>query len=199
MARRKANPIGTAGKVALVALGVGAAYGISKAVEAADTKKKKADKKNGKKNGKVSPLSGVWAENAALGNSPDTVDRVVLPVELSFEPEIRDPETGDILPAGTNIIDNQALMELLVTNLTPSATKKAYQYMQHWVENKGYDLSNPSMRDKAVQLTLSEIAPDVDWTQGLQPYAYGTPQVDVWLGTQMLGEMAHQSYWNQQA
>jgi hypothetical protein len=197
MARKK-NPTPLVNTL-LVGLGVagviGGAVAIDKYVEQKAKKKAKEKKEQAPA---VHPLSGVWAENATLGNAPLVVNEVMLPIDLSFEPEVRDLQ-GNVGPAGGNVVNSQLVLESLVTNLTSDTADVAYNYMLFLAAEKGMDMSNPTVRDEATQRTLSRVAPRVDWTKGLQPYTVGSPEFDVWLGVQMLGEIAYQSYWNKQA
>lgn len=196
MARKK-NPTPF---VSTILIGLGVVGVIGAAVAADKYVEKRAAKKAKEKDDKeeVHALSGVWAENATLGNAPRTVNDVMLPIELSFEPEIRDAE-GEIRPAGGNLVSSLPVLEALVTNMTEMANDLTYEMMLHLTANEGMDMSNPQVRDEAVQRTLSTVAPRADWTKGLQPYTAGSPEFDVWVGVQMLGEIAYQSYWNKQA
>lgn len=197
MARRQLNPLSTAAKIGIVGLTAIGLVGLAKGYDAWEKNTRKKKKQEDKPKGP--PLQNVYVADAVIGNAPRIVDDVMLPIELSFEPQIRNPNTGDLFAPGTNVIDNVDMLSNVVTNLSPQANNMAYEYMLHLVANKGYDLSDPATRDEAVQETASKIAPRVDWTKGLQPYAYGSPEVSVWIGAPTLGEIAHQSYWNKQA
>lgn len=204
MARRKQNPLGTLAKVGLVALAAVGVAGIASEVQAREkqrrkaAKKKKGTTKRPKGKGEAA-LSGIYAPGAALGNAPLVTEDVMLPIELSFEPDIRDPQTGDIVTADSNLISDISTLHQVVTNLTSDGNTLAYDQMSALVAEKGVDMTDPTARDAAIQEALTVIAPEVDWSQGLQPYAFGSPEVDTWIGVQTVGEIAHQSHWNKQA
>lgn len=198
MARRKKNPSPLAiGAGLAVAAGVG--YMI---YEETKGSKKTAGKTSGGGGSGVSPLSGYYTPGSTLSNSESTLAKVVLPVLLSFEPDVRNPENGEISPAGTKDITlvSPQLLPNLVTNLTPRATEDAFKYMEDLIATKGLNLENPVVRDQAIQETLNKTgARKVDWSKGLSPYTFGSSEFNVWQGVQLLGELAYGTYINKAA
>lgn len=144
------------------------------------------------------PLSGTWVPGATLGNNPRVVKDIMLPVQLSTAPEIKTRQ-GDIVQLPSGNIDNKDVLAQLLTNLSPQATDLVYELMLMNVATHGRDLSDPATRDQTIQEVLSAAVKKVDWTQGLMPFAFGSPEADVWVATQMLGEIAHQSFFNKVA
>jgi hypothetical protein len=187
MARKKnPSPLAT---VALLAAVVGGGYLVYREMK---PKPKKAVSG-------VSPLSGVYTPGSTLGNSPGVMGAMVMPVMLSFAPDVRNPQTGEIGSAGTNVV-TLPMLSALVTNLTPTATRDAYGYMEYLIASKGYNLGNAVVRDQAVQETLNKIgARRVDWSKGLAPYVFGSPESQTWLGVQLLGELAQGTFNNKAA
>ena len=192
---RKSNPIGTIAKFGLLAV---AAVGVVGGVKGYDMyKKKKAkDKKQA-----ISDLSGVYAEGATVGAQPSITTDVLLPVVLSTKPYVRNGESGNIVMANTPTVASETMLHSLVTNLTPDAALVIYEYMLMLVATKGDMLTaqDVAQREKAVKETLSKVASKVDWSKGLQPYKANGPEYAVWMGANMLGEIAYQSFWNKQA
>lgn len=177
----------------------------------AKAKKKKKSGTNGKKNGKKTP---VFAKNAALGNSPEVVAQVALPIELGeLGPvSIRLPKTGNIttykklaIREGEVIGNGKKLtltpkqaLEGLVTNMSPAATKQVWESLKKDVTTDGgvtFDMPSKDM-DRVLKRVLSEAKPDSDWSKGLSPYTATSPEVALWVGTILLGELLYQSVWN---
>jgi hypothetical protein len=141
------------------------------------------------------PLEGVYALGTRL---PERVAQdVQLPIEFTFSPRTMSLQ-GDIIEGPPSIATEAQLLNL-VTDMTHERANIAYEYMLHLVGNKGMDLSDATTRDEAVRRTAAVTAPRVDWSKGLSPYAYDSPEGLVWRGIELLGELAHQSYWNKQA
>jgi hypothetical protein len=184
--------MGAASKVVLLALAAFGVVGATKGYEAYQKKKKKTEVPK-------AALSGVWAENATVGAQPGITSDVLLPIDLSTKPDVRNASSGDVVTANTTTVGSETMLHSLVIDLTPEAALQAYEILLHLVANKGIDMTNAVMRDKAVKDVLIVLAPKVDWSKGLTPYAYGTPPVDVWVGVKLLAELAHQTYWNKQA
>lgn len=87
----------------------------------------------------------------------------------------------------------------LVTNLEPTAARTAYELALHHIRNKGVDWSDGAQRDNATKAILKAVAPKMDWSQGLQPYTFGSLPYQVWASVQMLGTVAMQSLSNKDA
>ncbi len=86
----------------------------------------------------------------------------------------------------------------LVTDLTADFARDVYERMLAKVAG-GLDWSDPTARDAAIQDVLQHAAPRVDWSKGLQPYVVGDAAYTAWVGTEILGAVANQSYWNKKA
>lgn len=188
MAKRKKNPSALA-----TGLGLAAAAGVGYLVynEVKDKPKKKGST--------TSPLSGVYTPGSTFGNSPETVAKVMVPIELSFEPQARNPQTGEITPLGTKTISVPAQLGVLVTNLTPIKTVEAFGYSDDLIGTDGLNVQDAAVRDAVVQKTLQKVAPGVNWSKGLSPYTFGSSEYNVWQGVQLLAEIAHQSRMNKAA
>ncbi len=178
--------LSTTGKLIAVGVVTAGVIGLSLAgKKARKTKKRRA---------KGAPLSDVYVSDALL---PGVVaDDVMLPISLSLEPRTVTTSEADIVGGAVN---DPAQLGILITDINPERAQMAYEYMLTLVRDEGYDLSDPGTLDEAIKRTVSVIAPRVDWSMGLQPYAFTDPETLVWRGTQLLGELAHQSYWNKQA
>jgi hypothetical protein len=95
-------------------------------------------------------------------------------------------------------VNDPSQLAVLITNIASAKAQLAYDTMLALAID-GHDFSEPGTLDAAVQTTVQTIAPKVDWSQGLSPYSFTSPEALIWRGTQMLGELAHQSYWNKNA
>lgn len=159
-------------------------------MEARESSQSKAKAKQTPKD----PLAGVYEHDALL---PATVaEDVMLPVYLTLPPRWK-PTPMVMVVDGT--VNDSTQLAVLITDITPEKAQMAYEYLKGLVVNEGFDLSEPGTLDEAVKLAVDVIAPKVDWSQGLVPYAFNDPEALVWRGTQLLGELAYQSYWNKQA
>ncbi len=210
MARRKKNPLSTVSKVGLVALIGGGVWAGSRYLD----EKRKEDAKKKKKD-KVSSLSGVYAENAALAAGGDYImTNLMYPFDLKVEDlvylQARDND-GNIQDLGrihfygsgafAAFRDNepvplnvtQPAIGHIVTNLTGIKAKEAYGYIQMKVNEM--DWSNVVVKDKIITETLKKIAPKANWDKfepgSLHWYVYG--------GVAVIGEIANQSIFNKQA
>lgn len=190
MATRKENPLSAVQQAALVGL---AAVTIAGVAAASSTKPRRG---KGKK--KQNSLEGVFERGATFGDVPEIVEDIELPIEFSQEPEARD-DMGQIANAGTNKIDTQDQLRVIVTNLKPDVAKDVYATMKNKVAEEGVDFSQGEERDKVLMEVMPQVAPGVDWSKGLMPYTYGSPEAETWIGVQLIGEAAHQSYYNKQA
>jgi len=186
-----------------------------KAEERRKAKKKK--KKKGTGNGKNGSKVATYAENAALGNSPDIVKQVVPPIELGdLGPvSIRMPKTGNVvtykqLTIRTNEVlgDGKKLaltpaqaIAGLVTNMGAATTKLAWETLKQHVKIDGgvtFDAPSESM-DNAIAQVLATVDTGTDWSQGLSPHTANSREAKLWQGATMLGELMYQSIWNQYA
>lgn len=189
-------------KIGLLVAGTAAAGGVALAAMPKEKPKKK-------KKSKKARLSGVYVPGATIGGVTERDDQdqvrqilvedIMLPVELSFLPLVRDPQTQDILPAMSPVVDDPLTLQALVTDLSPEVALTAYELFLHYVANQERNLSNDQQLDKTVREVLAVTAPKVNWVKGIQNYPEGSPEFDVWMGHQLLGEIAYQSYWNKQA
>lgn len=206
MARRKKNPLSTAAKLGLAALGTAAVVGGTVAYQRSQDEKAKKKKSE---TTKKSPLSGTYAPGATIAASGTIMKEAALPVVLNKENTARlqlrttDGDIVDVWQTADEVsVATTDELGQLVTDLTADmgsergAATKAWNMMNHLVANKGYDLENPQMRDQAVQETLAVVAPNMDWSKGLQPYTVDSPPYQVWTGVELLGTIAYQSYWN---
>lgn len=112
------------------------------------------------------------------------------------------PNTITIVePNGTTLewgTDTRAINSL-VTGLSPEMTRIAYELALLHIVDKGVEWNGGTQRDAAIKDILNKIAPDVDWSQGLSPYTYGSEPWLVWTAVELLGTVANQSYFNKQA
>lgn len=86
----------------------------------------------------------------------------------------------------------------LISGLTPEFARLAYEFALLQIGQNGVDWSDPQQREVATSKILAKIAPKVDWSQGLEPYAVGSAPYKVWQGVQTMGAVANQSYYNKQ-
>lgn len=187
--------LSTAAKLGLIGASVITAVGIAEGYKYYEHRRKK--NAEAKKATVAEGLAGVYAPDEVFGNS-GVADLVAFPIELSMTPDVFDPETGNVVSLGTNVIESAYPLAHVVTNLSPDAMLAVFEYMTHLVANKGYDLIDPPVRDKAIRETLMKWAPKVDWSQGLMPYTAGSAAYKTWMGVQTIGEIAAHSYWNKQ-
>lgn len=100
-------------------------------------------------------------------------------------------ETGDYSRYSTT----DKAIAYLITGLSTDAAQLAYELALIHLD-AGVDWSDPSARDTATAEILTKIAPSVDWSEGMSPYAYGGPESQAWIGVQIVGTIANQSYYN---
>lgn len=99
-------------------------------------------------------------------------------------------DSGDFELAGTQNVEH------LVTNIKGSAAKLILEEMMALVATKNYDLSEPSgTMDRAIVETLSMVAPNVKFPDTIDPSSKFGKVIE---GTALLGQLAYQSWWNQQ-
>ncbi len=185
-------PLSTTGKLITVAAMTAGVMSLSYAASRSQKEKRKPGVRRPPE--EESPLEGVFSLGTRI---PERVgDDIELPVNLSTEPRTVTLQ-GDIVK-GPSMIEGEAQLANLVTDITQERANIAYEYMLLLVGTEGYDLSNETARDEAVKRTASVIAPRADWSQGLVE-AFDSPKGRVWVGIQLLGELAYQSFWNKQA
>jgi len=153
-------------------------------------------KQRAKTPGKKTPtLEGVFELGARL--PARVVNDVLPPIELSFLPRTMTLD-GKIIDGERNI-ENAAQVGNLVTDITQERANIAYEYVLNLLGQEEVSVATPAERDAVIKRVVSVIAPRVDWSQGLSPYAYGQPESRVWVGVQLIVELANQSYFNKQA
>lgn len=77
-----------------------------------------------------------------------------------------------------------------VVDLDPSYAEVAYEHMGHLIIAQNLDLGEAEQRDRAIKETLKLIAGACDWSEGLAPYTYDSPQQKAWTGVGELGRLA---------
>jgi hypothetical protein len=154
---------------------------------------------------KVSELA-VYANNGALA-----LDSALFG-ETPIAPSTSEPNTwygwmGDKSYTGKK---TPKAIALLVTNVTPEFARAAYEWMLSKISvgsmsNEADDWTRTvngavvsTTRDEVVQEVLETIAPDLDWSQGISPYRFGDAAYYAWTATELLGEVARQSWLNKQ-
>lgn len=198
---RRKNPAGPGAVILGIAAVGGLAYAGYMSTQKKTKKKKKAE------GVPVGRLSGIYAENATLGNSPEVLNRIALPLNLgqfgAVQLRYRDKtDTYNTMSIGRSMVrgNNNKIdiswkdaLKRLVTNMTQKATEKAWPILVAEAA-AGNDLSsvNPQL-DAAIIKTLSEIAPGTDWSKGLSEYDLMSPEAYVWQGLALLAAIAHQT------
>ncbi len=84
----------------------------------------------------------------------------------------------------------------LITGLSPDSAQLAYELALIQIADKEVVWSDLKQREDAIKEILSAVAPKVDWSQGLQPFAYGDRGWQAWVGVETVGWIADQSLAN---
>lgn len=93
----------------------------------------------------------------------------------------------------------QAQILRLVTGLTGGAAAHAYAKAVALVRDQNYLLDEPSgTRDDYVRQVLDELAPHIDWSEGPEGLAVGSPAWEAWMGVDLVGQVAYQNFWSTQ-
>jgi len=102
-----------------------------------------------------------------------------------------------IVPDGEFEIDGVKNVGCLVTNIKGSAAKLVIEEMMALVATQNYDLSEPGPTlSDAVDKVLAAVAPNVTFPTS---YDEGSKVDKIRNGVALLGQLAYQSWWNQQA
>lgn len=88
---------------------------------------------------------------------------------------------------------------LLVTNVTGDFARFAYEYVLGLVAQDEGAWETAEARDATIQHILTELAPQLDWSQGLAPYVYGDAAYFAWTAVELLGQVGYQSLYNKSA
>lgn len=201
------TPGAVLGVAALVGLAGWGVYEVTK-----DETPKKKKEPDGDDRVPLSPLSGVYAENAMLANSSGVVNAARLPISLGSlgAVQLRNKD-GDIVTYNTLKLEQKTngvtangqvltgvswkdTLGRLVTNLTAAATSKAWTSLKaDALAGKNLTTVGPQL-DQAVLATIKTLAPKRDWSKGLAPYGLLSPEAAVWAGLTLLASIAGQSY-----
>jgi len=82
---------------------------------------------------------------------------------------------------------------LLVTNVTGDFARFAYEYLLGLIGEDEAAWETAEARDATIQHVVSEIAPQLDWSQGLAPYTYGDAAYFAWTAVELLGQVGYQT------
>lgn len=85
----------------------------------------------------------------------------------------------------------------LVTNVTGEFARAAYEYALAFISPDGEAWD--SEQDVTIAKILTKIAPDLDWSQGLQPYTAADAAYTAWVAVLTIGNVAYQSLANKSA
>lgn len=103
----------------------------------------------------------------------------------TIDPDHGGPTTGKAIGA-------------LLTGLRPEHARAVYELALVQIGN-GVNWANAQERDAAIARILTQLVPSTDWSQGLSPYTFGSPEWSAWAAVQTLGTVAAQSYFNKRA
>jgi hypothetical protein len=204
--------------VAIIGTGVGATVYIRNQ----EAKKRKAAKAKAKKT-PPARSEPVFAEFASLGNSPDIVNAIVYPIELGkLSPvALRLPDgvttfddlvirSNEVLTKGKKLLTSASkgagpmkpkdALGFLVTNLSPQATKKAWDALKSDIKvDGGVNFDEPSLDlDRVVKRVLKILQPSVNW-DAKTPESASQVESSLFAGVALLGELMYQSIWNDYA
>jgi hypothetical protein len=87
----------------------------------------------------------------------------------------------------------------LVTNVSGDTARFLYEAALGIISKTGADWDNGGQRDAMTIQILQAVAPGVDWSQGLRPYAVGSDPYRFWIASQLIGTVAEQSLMNKRA
>jgi len=107
------------------------------------------------------------------------------------------PNYGKLLVDGGDFeLEGTGNAKHLVTNIKGPKAKRILEEMMALVSQEGYDLSQPgpTLVD-AIDRVLAKVAPNVTMPADYEP---GSKVAKVRAGTALLGQLAYQSWWNQQ-
>lgn len=122
------------------------------------------------------------------------------PAGAVFGPEGHERQIDllDVSGDFTRYSTTQKAIAYVITGLSAESSQLAYELLLIDLD-QGLDWSDPSARDAATATVLSKIASGIDWSRGMEPYAYGGPESQAWVGVQIVGAIAHQSFYNKRA
>lgn len=84
----------------------------------------------------------------------------------------------------------------LVTGVKGTFARDLYERMLNEIVNKKVDWEDGNARDAAIKHVLGIIAPQVDYSRGLEPYAFGDAASSAWHAAHLMGSVAQQSVLN---
>ncbi len=146
------------------------------------------------KEGDVVPLNDVIASpdgEVGFQIDQDTLLRMGVAVPID-----------DALLSSVNYADGEASgareqILRLVCDLLPQVATEAYDAAVQAVEQQDALLDEPSgTRDAYVRSVLSKVKPDLPWPQDPDQLEAGSPAHRVWMGVDLVGQVAYQSVWN---
>lgn len=85
---------------------------------------------------------------------------------------------------------------LLVTNVTGDFARFAYEYVLSQIGQDEAVWETPEARDETIKKILLQLAPQIDWSQGLAPYTYGDAAYFAWTAVELLGQVGYQTLVN---
>lgn len=85
---------------------------------------------------------------------------------------------------------------LLVTNVTPEFMKVAWDWALYYIKADNSNWNTDAARDATVSKILTAMAPELDWSQGLQPYNAASAAWTAWTAVKLLAHVAYQSLVN---
>jgi len=109
------------------------------------------------------------------------------PLSISFVEE--DGGASDVFTEGPSI-------GTLVTNTTGEFTQAAYEYALLYIDETINNWGTDAQQDETIKKILANVAPEINWTNGLQDYGAHTLAYMLWVATMTIGEVAYQSFVN---
>jgi len=85
---------------------------------------------------------------------------------------------------------------LLVTDVTGDFAQNAYEYVLAAINQSESSWETDEVRDTTIANILSNIAPEIDWSQGLQPYVATSDAYTLWSAVLLIGQVAYQNLVN---
>jgi hypothetical protein len=117
------------------------------------------------------------------------------PNEMMWEGRLLDgTEATGVAPANAD-----KAIASLVTGVTGETAHAIYEAALGIINKYGADWEDGGQRDAMTIQILQFVAPGVDWSQGLQPYAHGDAPSRFWNAAQLIGSVAEQSLMNKKA
>lgn len=102
--------------------------------------------------------------------------------------------------AGPAPSDSSQAIGALVTGIVGDVAAVIYERSLAEIgKGEAFNWADPAQRDAATVKILAFAVPGVDYSKGLAPYVYGSPESLLWIGAQTIATVANQSWWNKQA